>query len=52
MYAVLQRVSEEQTSTFDIFLKNILTCINNEEEIVKSIKKTSEVDIEKEMYRH
>ncbi|XP_020293125.1 IQ domain-containing protein D-like isoform X2 [Pseudomyrmex gracilis] len=46
---VLQRVSEEQTSTFDIFFKNILTCINNEEEIVKSIRKTSERDIEKEI---
>ncbi|KAL6257141.1 hypothetical protein P5V15_012073 [Pogonomyrmex californicus] len=45
----LQEISAEQTSNFEIFLKDIVTCINDEEEIMHSIKETSEIEISKEM---
>lgn len=46
----LQNMSEEQNSNFDIFLRDVITCINNEEELMRNIKETSEVDIPREVY--
>jgi len=48
--AVLQEMSEEQNSSSEIFLRDIVICVNDEEEIMQSIKETSEVEIPKEMY--
>ncbi|KYM98275.1 hypothetical protein ALC62_10978, partial [Cyphomyrmex costatus] len=45
----LQEMSEEQNSRSTIFLRDIVSCVNNEEEIIRSIKKTSEVEIPKEI---
>ncbi|XP_032686060.1 uncharacterized protein LOC116851105 [Odontomachus brunneus] len=46
---VLQNMSEEQNSNFDIFLRDIITCVNDEEELMRSIKETSEVDVPREV---
>ncbi|XP_029666311.1 dynein regulatory complex protein 10-like isoform X1 [Formica exsecta] len=46
---VLQKISDEQNSNFEIFLRDIVVCVNDEEEIMKSIRKTSEVEIPREM---
>ncbi|XP_012232314.2 dynein regulatory complex protein 10-like [Linepithema humile] len=46
---VLQNISEEQNTKSEIFLKDIVTCVNDEEEIMKNIRETSEVEIPKEM---
>lgn len=46
----LQNMSEEQNSNFETFQKDIITYINNEEELIRNIKETSEVNIPKEMY--
>lgn len=43
-------MSEEQNSNFEILKKDIVSCINNEEELIKNIKETSEVEIPKEVY--
>lgn len=43
-------MSEEQNSNFEILIKDIVSCINNEEELIKNIKETSEVEIPKEVY--
>jgi len=48
--AALQEMSEEQNSSSEIFLRDIVICVNDEEEIMQSIKETSEVEIPKEMY--
>ncbi|KAL0118221.1 hypothetical protein PUN28_009104 [Cardiocondyla obscurior] len=45
----LREMSEEQQSNSEIFLKNIVTCINDEEEMMQSIKETSEIKIPKEI---
>ncbi|CAL1683440.1 unnamed protein product [Lasius platythorax] len=46
---VLQKISDEQNSNFEIFLRDIVVCVNDEEEIMRSIRKTSELEIPKEM---
>ncbi|XP_072760893.1 uncharacterized protein [Anoplolepis gracilipes] len=46
---VLQKISDEQNSNFEIFLRDILVCVNDEEEIIRSIRKTSELEIPREM---
>lgn len=48
--AALQEMSEEQNSSSEIFLRDIVVCVNDEEEIMRSIKETSEIEIPKEMY--
>ncbi|KYM87833.1 hypothetical protein ALC53_03268 [Atta colombica] len=45
----LQEMSEEQNSSSEIFLRDIVICVNDEEEIMQSIKETSEVEIPKEI---
>ncbi|XP_011166891.1 homeobox protein cut-like 1 isoform X2 [Solenopsis invicta] len=45
----LQETSDEQNSSSEIFLRDIVTCINDEEEIMRSIKKTSEIEIPREI---
>lgn len=45
----LQEVSEEQDSSSEIFLRDIVTCLNDEEEIMRSIRETSEVEIPREI---
>jgi len=48
--AALQEMSEEQNLNSEIFLRDIVTCVNDEEKIIQSIKETSEVKIPREMY--
>ncbi|KAL6428103.1 hypothetical protein ACFW04_008465 [Cataglyphis niger] len=45
----LQKIYDEQKSNFEIFLRDIIVCVNDEEEIMKNIQKTSEVEIPREM---
>ncbi|KYQ59543.1 hypothetical protein ALC60_01528 [Trachymyrmex zeteki] len=47
--AALQEMSEEQNSSSEIFLRDIVVCVNDEEEIMRSIKETSEIEIPKEI---
>ncbi|KMR05122.1 laminin subunit alpha-2 [Lasius niger] len=48
-FEVLQKISDEQNSNFEIFLRDIVVCVNDEEEIMRSIRKTSELEIPREM---
>lgn len=43
-------MSEEHNSNSEIFLRDIVTCVNDEEKIMQSIRETSEVEIPREMY--
>lgn len=45
----MQKISDEQNSNFEIFLRDIVVCINDEEELMKSIRKTSELEIPREI---
>ncbi|XP_036145302.1 uncharacterized protein LOC105828955 isoform X2 [Monomorium pharaonis] len=45
----LQEISDEQSSSFDIFLRDIVTCVNDEKEIMRSIRETSEIEIPREI---
>ncbi|XP_011143142.1 dynein regulatory complex protein 10 [Harpegnathos saltator] len=45
----LQNISEEQNSNSEMFLKDITTCVNNEEKLMESIKEMSEANISKEI---
>lgn len=47
---VLQNISEEQNLNSEILLRSIITCVNDEEELMRNIKKISEVNIPKEVY--
>ncbi|EZA47150.1 hypothetical protein X777_16615 [Ooceraea biroi] len=46
---VLQRTYEEQDLNTEICVSDIVTCINNEEQIMRNIRETSEVEIPKEI---
>ncbi|GAB1861312.1 Dynein regulatory complex protein 10 [Camponotus japonicus] len=46
---VLQKISDEQNLNFEIFLKDIVVCVNDEEEIIRNIQQTSEVEIPREI---
>lgn len=47
---VLQAASKEEDSNSEIFLKDLVVSLNNEEKIIESVRETSEVEIPKEMY--
>jgi hypothetical protein len=46
----LQETYKEHDLNTEIFPKDIVTCINNEEKIIRNIMETSEVEIAREMY--
>ncbi|XP_029173447.1 dynein regulatory complex protein 10-like [Nylanderia fulva] len=48
-FEVLQKLSNEQNSNFEIFIRDMVVCINDEEEIMRSIRKTSELEIPREI---
>ncbi|TGZ51487.1 uncharacterized protein [Temnothorax longispinosus] len=44
----LREMSGEQDSSSEILLRDIVTCVNDEEEIMRSIRETSEIEIPRE----
>ncbi|XP_011871499.1 PREDICTED: uncharacterized protein LOC105564030 [Vollenhovia emeryi] len=45
----LREMSEEQDSNSEIFLRDIVTCVNDEEKVIRSIRETSEIKIPAEI---